>query len=422
MTRTDRWLGLGGAALFVVGVGVLFRTPGLLVSGAVAAGFLAVRAAIDAPDPSLRVERRLSDDSPDPEDAVEVVLTVTNEGGTLYDLRLVDGVPDGLEVVDGPARHATALPAGGTATFSYTVRAARGRHEWRPTVGISRDPLGADERRTEFLVESELRCVPSFEGATDLPLRGLTTPYAGRVPTDMGGSGVEFYAVREYRRGDPQARVDWNRAARTGELATLELREERAATVVLLVDSRSAAYAAPSRDAENAVERGVTASARLADVLLSEGDRVGAAAFSPRDYWLAPGASTAHRAELHEAFATHPAFAPTPPVERHRGFSPTLWRRRFRRRLPKDAQVLFVTPATDGRPVRLAKRLDALGHPVTVISPNPTADESPGTDLAAIERQLRLTDLRSAGLRVVDWADGEALSVAADRAAGRWSA
>ncbi|WP_254839307.1 DUF58 domain-containing protein [Natronomonas marina] len=420
MTRTNRWVGLGGAALVVVGVAVLFREPGPVLAAGVAAGYLAVRSATAPPTPSLRVERTVETETPDPDEEVRIEVTVENEGATLYDLRLVDEVPDGLAVVDGPARHATALRGGDAATFSYTVRASRGSHEWEDLRVVARDPLGVHERETTVDAPSTLRCVPTFEGTADLPLRGLTTPYAGRVPTDVGGSGIEFYAVREYRRGDPQARVDWNRAARTGELATLELREERAATVVLVVDARTAAYVAPSPEAESAVERSVDAAGHLADVLLSKGDRVGATAFSPRACWLAPGTGTAHRARLHDALVTDPGFAPTPPDPDAR-FVSRLWRRRFRRRLPADAQVMLFSPCVDRAPLVLAERLNALGHLVTVVSPDPTPTEGLGGRVVGIERDLRLAELRASGVRVLEWSPTEPFAVAGDRAGRRWS-
>ena len=420
MTRTNRWVGLAGATVLVVGVGVLFRSPGPVLAAAVAAGFLAVRTAATPPSPDLDVDRTLETAAPAPGADVRVEVTVTNEGDAAYDLRFVDEVPGGLAVVDGPARHATALRSGEAATFAYTVRAARGGHAWEALRVIARDPTGVHERETTVAAESELRCVPTFEGTADLPLRGLTTPYAGRVPTDVGGAGIEFYAVREYRRGDPQARVDWNRAARTGELATLELREERAATVVLVVDARRESYVAPAPEVESAVERSVHAAGQLADVLLSSGDQVGATAFSPRVCWVAPDTGTGHRARLEATLGTDPAFAPTPPAD-DGSFIPRLWRQRFRRRLPTDAQVILFSPCADDPPVALAERLNALGHLVTVVTPDPTPPDGPGGRLAGIERGIRLTELRSVGVRVLEWGAAEPFAVASDRGARRWS-
>jgi len=181
----------------------------------------------------------------------------------------------------------------------------------------------------------------------------------------VGGAGVEFHATREYRRGDPVKRIDWNRRARTGELATLELREERAATVVLLIDARESAYAASEPDADTAVEASVQAAGQAFTALLDGGDRVGIATLGPRDCWLSPGAGTTHAARGRETLATDPALAPTPsegvlPVAVVPAVPPAASGRR--------AQVLF-SPRSSTTPRRRSRRIDAHGHLVTVLRP-----------------------------------------------------
>jgi uncharacterized protein (DUF58 family) len=59
---------------------------------------------------------------------------------------------------------------------------------------------------------------------------------------------------------------------------------------------------------------------------------------------------------------------------------------------------------------------------VTIVSPDPSADGSPGQRLARAERTARMTDLRGKGIRVIDWSPGEELATAIDRASRRWSA
>ncbi len=401
---TGRWVGVVGVALVLVGVGVVLRQPGPVLAGAVGVGYGLYARADDAPEATVAVERTPSDGSPDPGDAVTVTVRVENVGdATLPDLRLVDGVPPALEVVDGPARFATALGPGAVATFSYAVRATRGAHEWGTLRAVARNRSGSRERETRVEVGTRLVCTPSLDAGGDLPLRGLTTRYHGRVPTDVGGSGVEFYATREYRRGDPLKRIDWNRRARTGELATLELREERAATVVLLVDAREAAYVAPEPDADTAVEASVDAAGQAFSALLAAGDRVGIATLGPHDCWLPPGTGTEHAVRGRETLATDPALAPTPSDE---GFYPSLWFRRFRRRLPADAQVLFFSPLVDRYAATIARRIDAYGHLVTVLSPDVTGSDSVGRRLAGFERRRRLRRLRGAGIRTIEWDPG----------------
>lgn len=417
---TGRWDGVRGAALALVGVGIVARRPGLVLLGAVGVGYVLYAGVGEAPAATLEVTRTASDATPEPGDEVTVAVRARNVGDApLADLRLVDGVPPGLEVVDGPARVATALRPGAAVAFEYAVRASRGEHEWEAVTAITRNPSGSRERTTavEPVDPARIVCTPDLAAGGDLPLRGLTTRYHGRMPTDVGGAGVEFHATREYRRGDPLKRVDWNRRARTGELATVELREERAATVVLLIDARDAAYAASEPAAETAVEASVGAAGQAFRALLDGGDRVGIAAVSPADCWLAPGAGTAHAARGRDMLATDPALAPTPSGER---FYRSLWLRRFRRRLPADAQVLFFTPLIEDAAASLARRIDAHDHLVTVLSPDVTASGTTGERLVGLERRERLRDLRSAGIRAIEWGE-ESFPVAVARATSRWS-
>ncbi len=433
---TGRWVGITGVALALVGIGVVLRQPATVLVGATGVGYALYARVGEAGTAELAVSRTVSDERPDPGDEVRVSLRARNVGDrSCFDLRLVDGVPPALEVTDGPARVATALRPGASVALEYTVRAARGDHEWGTIRAVTRNPAGSRERLTEIETPTRLACTPELSAGGDLPLRGLTTVSHGRVPTDIGGSGVEFYATREYRRGDPLKRVDWNRRARTGELATLDLREERAATVVLLIDARSEAYVAPEPSADTAVEASVEAAGQAFTALLATGDRVGIAAIGPGDCWLPPGVGTKHAVRGRETLATDPALAPTPPEE---SFYPSLWFRRFRRRIPADAQVLLFSPLTDRYPASIARRLDAYGHLVTVLSPDATATGSSadaegsgaaegwgsgggaGQRLVALERDERIRDLRAAGIRALEWGD-RSFPAAVANAGRRWS-
>lgn len=414
---TNRWVGVDGAALLVGAAGVLARRPALLLASVVGLAALAAARIDEAPAPTLDVERTLSDDAPDPGDEVTVTVRVRNVGDrALPDLRLVDGVPPALSAED-PARLGTALRPGAGATVSYRITAVRGEHNWEPLVAISRGATGSRERTAEIDADTTMQCSPELSATADLPLRGLTTQFSGRVGTDVPGAGLEFYATREYRRGDPVSRIDWNRYARTGSLSTVQFRQERAASVVLLVDAREAAYVAPEQGVPNAVERGVDAATGAFTALLESGDQVGIAALAPTECWLPPGAGAAHRARARDLFATHPALAPTPGDGRYYA---SVELRRLRNRLPADAQVLVFSPLVDDYAAKVARRIDAYGHLVTVVSPDPTVESTPGRRLARIERENRISRLRRAGVRVIDWAEG-AIDPEIERASARWS-
>ncbi len=421
MTRvieTERWAGIAAVALVPIGLGVFTEHPPFVLAGIVGVGYAAYARGDTVPTPALRIERTLDPPTPEPGEDVTVTVEIHNDGGFLPDLRVIDGVPAAL-AVDDTARFGTALRGGGSARYQYTLTAVRGEHEWEPVTAIVRNASGSREARVEVDTQTTLQCHPELDATSTLPLRGLTAPFSGRVPTDVGGSGLEFYATREYRHGDPVRRLDWARLARTGELSTLEFREERAATVVLLIDSRRKAYRSPDPEERNAVERSVEAATQAFSALLDSGDRVGVAALGPGECWLPPNTGSDHRAAARELFTAHPSLAATPLEDR---FLPTTWLVKFRRRLPADAQVVFFSPVVDDFAVQTARRLDAYGHLVTVVSPDPTTDETAGTQLARVERSNRLSALRSSGLRVVDWGEETPLETELERSARRWSA
>lgn len=417
--ETNRWTGIEAVALLSGGLGVLLREPSLVLCGVVGVAFAAYARSGGPAPVALAVERELADPTPEPGETVTVTVRVRNEGAaTLTDLRLVDGVPPGLAVPSpGVARHATALRPGREAVFRYDVRATRGEHVWEPLAALVRDTPGATEQELSVEAGTVLRCTPPLAATAGLPLRGLTTAYAGRVATDVAGSGVEFYATREYRPGDPRNRIDWNRWARTGELSTLEFREERAASVVLLVDTREQSYLAAAPGDRHAVERGVQAAGAAVPALLDSGDRVGLASFGPEECWLPPGAGTDQRARARSLLATHHAFAPAPSGER---FFAAVTLRRLLRRLAPETQLVVFSPLADDYLATVVRRLEAAGHLVTVVSPDPTSEASTGRLLARVERRERIRRLREAGIRVVDWGDGP-LATELERTARRWS-
>jgi uncharacterized protein (DUF58 family) len=416
--ETHRWRGAVALSLFALAAGAATRVPGVLVLGVFGVAVAGYSRLFTAPNPQLSVERSLSEDDPEAGETVEVRLTVTNQGSLLPDLRIVDGVPDALAVVEGSPRLATALRAGKSASVTYTVEAVRGDHEFGAVDVVARDVAGGHETRTSVPSDATLACVPDLPRLESFPLREQTVQRVGRVPTSTGGSGVEFHATREYRSGDPLSRVDWKRLARDGELATIQFREERAASAVVVVDTRETAHVA-DEEGTNAVDYGVQAAGGVASALLDSGDQVGVASFGPHWAWLAPGLGREHRARLEEMLARDRGFSVELPERRFLG---GLVFRRLRKHLPDDAQVVFCSPLVDDSAAEYVRRLEASGHPVTVVSPDVTGEDTLGQQFARMERAVRIRSLRKTGVRVIDWRAGDSLALAVADAERGWSA
>jgi uncharacterized repeat protein (TIGR01451 family) len=417
---TNHWEGVAAVTTLLGGAGIIFRSPALLLAAVVGIAFVAYAKVAEPIPVELAVERDMSDDDPDLGDEVEVTVHVKNVGGsTIPDLRLVDGVPESLEVVDGSARAATFLRPGDRTSFTYTVAAKRGTHGFETLSAYVRGFTGAVETELELSAATDMVATPSLDPTAEVPLRQQTSRYAGRVDTNSGGEGLEFYQTREYRRGDSLSRIDWNRHARTGELTTVEFREENAATVVCVLDLRQGAYVHPVDDNFHAADHGIDAAGQVFTTLLESGDRVGIAALSARDVWLAPGLGNEHRIRAEELFATHPALSPERPADY---FSLGVGLRNLRKRLPNDAQVIMFSPLADDEAAKSARLLHAHGHAVSVVSPDPTDRETLGHRVARVERLARISALREVGVRVVDWDVDDSLATTLARASRRWSA
>lgn len=417
---TGHWNGITAFALIAAGWGIVSFTPSILLISVVPIALAAyARTGIEPSVRDLDVERNVSDESPEPGDTVEVTVTVRNTGDSyLPDLRLVDRVPPSMEVVEGSPRLATALGSDATATLSYTVVAGRGTHEW-PLLVVARDVSGSIEREMAIDVETGLECIPALASVHDAPVRSQTSLYSGQVDTSKGGSGLEFFSVREYRESDPMNRINWKRHARTGELSTIDFRQERAAKVVLLFDSRDSAYVSPSRGASHAVDRGVDAAIELFPSLYDRGDLVGLAAFDTVPCWLAPGAGEEQLERARNIFTGHPALSTLPPEHTDVGSKYVDPMTHVRRQLAPDAQIMLFSPLCDDYTAEVARRLDSVGHPVTVISPDPTAADTIGQRLASVERAMRVICLRERGIPIVDWQPDDPLGIELERAEQR---
>lgn len=444
MTRRDtgRWTAGFVVALVTGTLGLLVGNTVVFSAAAIGLCYAVYGYASRPPTLSLDVDRSLTDTSPMPGDEVEVTVTVRNAADEpLADLRLVDGVPETLGVVEGSPRHMTGLQPGESETFSYTVKVRRGVHEFGDPTVVARNVSGSVELTETVPAESRLSCHAPVE---EMHLADQTIPYPGRVGTDATGSGIEFHSIRQYHHSDPMNRIDWREFARSGELRTVEFRTDQAATVVVVVDTRREARVSRRPEEPDGVELGSYAAGRIAGHLLDAGNRVGLAQYGSSLGYLRPGTGDAQAARIRNnldvqsstsipvrdsrwaAATPDGADDPDPSPDDDAGTGGLAatdggWRVDWlRRRVPNGAQVVFVSPLLDDAPLDLLERLQASGHALRVVSPDVTSAETPGSVVAAIERDGRISTLRDRRTDVVEWSPDEPLYAAIDRATRRW--
>ena len=404
----------GALALALVGGGLVAGSPTLVVAALVPLAFVAAVGGDTTPNRSVRFTRRVGkrgDDisadgetvSGDPGDTVTVRSTVHNVGdGPVVDLRVADGVPEDLPVVDGTSRTVARLDSGESATVEYTLELRRGTHTFDdPSVRV-RSLDGSAQRTWTPSVDGDvtIRCDPVVG---DVPLGGGTNEYAGEVPADEGGSGVEFYSVREYEPGDPVRSVDWRRYARTRELSTIDYRAERSTEVVCVVDVRQSERRPPTATAQPAAFLSVAAAERTALALMDAGHPSGIVCLYDRGAMsIDPGTDATTRKRVQTLLsAASDGDRPEGSIARSRPGSPM---EVLAGVLSGQAHVYLFSSFVDDDLDTLSEQLRARNHAVRVVAPDVLAG---GTDdatrLASVARNNRLARARESGARVVDW-------------------
>ncbi|WP_255682098.1 DUF58 domain-containing protein [Natrinema sp. SYSU A 869] len=345
--------------------------------------------------------------------------TVQNAGSeTVVDLRVVDSVPDALPVVSGSPRACETLEPLEETTLEYEVELRRGEHAFGDATVRTRDLTGTVAETWTASVEGNdaIRCSSTVE---TVGLGDGTNDYAGEVPTDEGGSGLEFYAVREYEPGDPVRSIDWRRYAGTRELATVEYRAERATRIVCVVDARPNQFYAATTERVPAVEHSANAAERTFETLVAAGHPTGIVGIHDRRLTsVSPGTGPATRREATELLDAMqmPEDYDHVSYTRTRTDNPS---EALSRTLPGEAQVYLFSSFIDDEPLELVEALRARGYAVRVVSPNVTAGaDDVATRLTALDRGTRLARARSTGARVLDWDRERSLGVVLRDAVG----
>ncbi|MFB6087695.1 MAG: DUF58 domain-containing protein [Haloarculaceae archaeon] len=438
--RVYRWRFSASAALALIALGLLYASALLFALTLVPVAYVVYGALSGLPgDASVSVERSFDDLTPYPGEHVTVTLTVTNTGdGTLPDLRLIDGVPDELAVVDGSPRLSAPLRPGDSATLTYTVVARRGEYVFGdPAVRLR--SLSGSHQLSETVPAGGDGTLSVFTPLSEAPTRNTTLLRAGTHPTDSGGEGLEFRSTREYQPGDPVNRIHWRRFAKSGELTTVSFREERAVRTVVVVDARDVGRAAPRPGTPTGTELAGYAGQRLYEALVGADVVTSVAAVGlDRDVadvrpsqqgvpWVdgdTEGAFQRAKALFEEiqtgeaapdtsrALADGTSEAAEPLADGGAGAD---WVSQHTEALlaqfPPTAEVVFVSPLLDDWPVQLARTLHERGYPLTLVSPDVTGGDSLAQQVLAMERSHRLHQAAAAGATTIPWDPADSIEV-----------
>jgi uncharacterized protein (DUF58 family) len=352
---------------------------------------------------ALGVQRSLSNDRATADSEVVVTLTVTNRGADIEELYLEDKASPRMTIRSGSPRHLVRLAKGASFTFTYTVAGPRGIHVFKQVDALAAGPLGLIRRRQTLVTDETITVFPVVTRLKSVSIHPRRTRvYAGMIPGRAGGSGTEFFGVREYQSGDSPRMINWRASARHLEsLYSNEYQLERVADVGVVLDAREKANVFHSGN--SLFEYAVMAAAALSDVFLAHGNRVGLLVYGTYLGWTLPGYGKIQRERIMRALAGAEAGASSVFTGLHH-LSPHMF--------PPESQIVLVSSLVNDD-LEVLIQLRGRGYQAMVISPDPIEferrhlPESPNVELAAriirMERRLLIRRLERAGIHVVEW-------------------
>jgi hypothetical protein len=186
---TDRWRVVLGVSVVLVAVGLWTLTPGVLVAAMIPLGYVAysVFPSAVAADDQLAVTRSVTPTQTHPGGTVSVELEIEHRGEKpLTDLRVIDGVPDPLPVIDGSPRASLSLQSEDTVTVEYTLRVRSGEFEFSAARARTTSLSGARVSDTDINPDGDTQVTAQLD-IVDFSLSEQTTRMVGSLASDRGG-------------------------------------------------------------------------------------------------------------------------------------------------------------------------------------------------------------------------------------------
>jgi uncharacterized protein (DUF58 family) len=342
-----------------------------------------------------------------------VTVTLTAADGAPQ-LEVLEPLPPSAELLSGSNRTVVAVRAGKPVRWSYELRLPeRGRIVLGTLYLRAWDPMGLAVSERVHHDPKVIRVYPPATPVRRVPVPLRTQTSAGNYVSPLVGEGLEPGEIRPFASGDRIKHVNWRASLRLGRLFVTRYHQERNADVVLMLDTLSQAGAG----AATTVGASLRGAASLAAAYLARKDRVGLIEYGGVLRWVKPGSGRAHFERLLDTLLR--ADVTFTYVAKDLGLVPP-------RVLPSQALVIALSPLLDPRFTAAAIDLAGRGFDLIVVAVDPVdvtravsrrdlLGETAGR-VWRLERRVQLAELRSRGLRVVEWDPEESIELALARA------
>lgn len=353
---------------------------------------------------SLSAQRTLEKTRSDGGVSIHANLSIQNRAFEKVHLFIDETVQAGMKITEGDLSRWVTLRSGETTELDYTFTAMRGEFSWDSIRTVVGDPLGLIETEMLLPADGMIQVLPQIKKFKAIPLRPHATLHSpGSIPARLGGSGTDFFGVREYHSGDPLRSLDWRLTARhPRKLFTKEFEQEEIAEIGLVLDARQSTDLRIGE--ESLFEHNVGATASLAEMFLHQGHRVSLLVFGRTILTAFPGYG---KTQLHRIMGclSKAKAEKESSISQHLNFIPI-------RMFPNHALIVIISSLTSADRL-LFQRLRAYGYQVMLVSPDPIDFAYPtlpqditnrlAIRAARLERRLRLNHIAQLQIPIVDW-------------------
>jgi uncharacterized protein (DUF58 family) len=351
----------------------------------------------------LSARRSVEKDTTNALTTIEVSVDIANQGTDLVRLDLSDPLQFGMSIKEGHTTQTALVQAGENAVFKYTFQSERGTFAWKTIRAKLSDSFGLIETELELPAEAMIQVHPELNKFRPFPLRSQRTLHsAGSIPAGRGGSGTDFWGVREYQPGDPLRRLDWRLTARhPHKFFTKEFEQEEIADIGLILDARQKTNLQIGED--SLFEHAARATASLAEMFLRQGNRVSLLVYQRQYASVFPGYG---KLQLNRILHTLARITPESDNSLNSfHFIPI-------RMFSSHSLIVTISPLMSGD-WQFFRRLRAYGYQVLLISPDPLAyarpilptdlDSQLATRLTRLERHLEINQITQLWIPVINW-------------------
>ena len=400
---------VAGGAIFLT-LGGLIRLNYLFISaGMVMLTFVVLSSFLDAWMPSVKIRRETTSDNIFEDGTMSVKFIVKNTGLGLGFVEIYDSLPPQARIIKGSNYTLLYMKPWQEISFEYTLKLPlRGHYHLGPVKMRVKDAFDLFYNERDEQVLHSFSVFPQIEVLEEQVITSRAPKLlSGAMPLNVIGAGTEFYSLREFVPGDSLRSVNWKALAKKGKMMVNETVREDVMDVILLVDAREVSAVGGGKDTP--LEMACRGAATYAKQLLDERNNVALMVYG----------ETVERVDLdrgeHHLFKILTALSSAMPKG---DLKLQIVLKDALPYIPSGSPIILFSSLDDDHTISEAfTQTISRGYTLTTISPSSLDFEErmkriPEEPLliARIERDNLISEIRSFGMHIGDWRDGESVN------------